>query len=141
MKTIGTLSLTLLLGMALSASANDSVTEAIGNSKQWAIQTGDYANTRYSELAQITKDNVKDLKVAWTFSTGVLRGHEGSPLVIGDIMYVHAPFPNTVFALDLANDGKIEIDSMITHILKLEDINKGFDLMHEGKSIRAVVVY
>ena len=107
MKTIGTLSLTLLLGMALSASANDSVTEAIGNSKQWAIQTGDYANTRYSELAQITKDNVKDLKVAWTFSTGVLRGHEGSPLVIGDIMYVHAPFPNTVFALDLANDGKI----------------------------------
>jgi S-(hydroxymethyl)glutathione dehydrogenase/alcohol dehydrogenase len=38
-------------------------------------------------------------------------------------------------------DGKIEIDSMITHILKLEDINKGFDLMHAGKSIRAVVVY
>jgi PQQ-dependent dehydrogenase (methanol/ethanol family) len=45
--------------------------------------------------------------VAWTFSTGVLRGHEGSPLVIGDIMYVHTPFPNNVFALDLANDGKI----------------------------------
>jgi S-(hydroxymethyl)glutathione dehydrogenase/alcohol dehydrogenase len=38
-------------------------------------------------------------------------------------------------------DGKIEIDSMITHILSLDDINKGFDLMHEGKSIRAVVVY
>jgi S-(hydroxymethyl)glutathione dehydrogenase/alcohol dehydrogenase len=38
-------------------------------------------------------------------------------------------------------DGKIEIDSMITHTLRLEDINKGFDLMHEGKSIRAVVVY
>jgi len=37
--------------------------------------------------------------------------------------------------------GRIEIDSMITHILKLEDINKGFDLMHEGKSIRSVVVY
>nr|WP_197647339.1 lanthanide-dependent methanol dehydrogenase XoxF5 [Tabrizicola soli] len=107
MKTIGILSLTLLLGMTLSASANDSVTEAIGNSKQWAIQTGDYANTRYSELDQINKSNVKDLKVAWTFSTGVLRGHEGSPLVIGDIMYVHSPFPNTVFALDLANDGKI----------------------------------
>ena len=37
--------------------------------------------------------------------------------------------------------GKIEIDPMITHILKLEDINKGFDLMHAGESIRAVVVY
>jgi S-(hydroxymethyl)glutathione dehydrogenase/alcohol dehydrogenase len=38
-------------------------------------------------------------------------------------------------------DGKIEIDPMITHKLKLEDINKGFDLMHEGKSIRAVVEF
>jgi S-(hydroxymethyl)glutathione dehydrogenase/alcohol dehydrogenase len=37
--------------------------------------------------------------------------------------------------------GKIEIDPMITHTLKLEEINKGFDLMHEGKSIRSVVVY
>ncbi|RFB03922.1 S-(hydroxymethyl)glutathione dehydrogenase/class III alcohol dehydrogenase [Parvularcula marina] len=38
-------------------------------------------------------------------------------------------------------DGKIEIDPMITHTLSLEEINKGFDLMHEGKSIRSVVVY
>ncbi len=37
--------------------------------------------------------------------------------------------------------GKIEIDSMITHTLPLDEINKGFDLMHEGKSIRSVVVY
>jgi S-(hydroxymethyl)glutathione dehydrogenase/alcohol dehydrogenase len=37
--------------------------------------------------------------------------------------------------------GKIEIDPMITHTLRLEDINKGFDLMHEGKSIRSVVIY
>jgi S-(hydroxymethyl)glutathione dehydrogenase/alcohol dehydrogenase len=38
-------------------------------------------------------------------------------------------------------DGKIEIDPMITHTLSLDDINDGFDLMHEGKSIRSVVVY
>ena len=38
-------------------------------------------------------------------------------------------------------NGKIEIDRMITHILKLEDINKGFDLIHSGESIRSVVVY
>ena len=37
--------------------------------------------------------------------------------------------------------GKIDIDPMITHILDLEDINKGFDLMHAGESIRSVVVY
>ena len=41
----------------------------------------------------------------------------------------------------VALDGKINIDDMITHTLSLEDINKGFDLMHEGESIRAVVVF
>lgn len=75
---------------------------------QMASQTMDYANTRYSELDQINRDNVGDLQVAWTFSTGVLRGHEGAPLVIGDTMYVHTPFPNIVYALDLANDGVIK---------------------------------
>ncbi len=45
--------------------------------------------------------------MAWTFSTGVLRGHEGSPLVIGDVMYLHTPFPNNVFALNLNDENKI----------------------------------
>ncbi|HXX01347.1 MAG TPA: S-(hydroxymethyl)glutathione dehydrogenase/class III alcohol dehydrogenase [Candidatus Acidoferrales bacterium] len=43
--------------------------------------------------------------------------------------------------VDWYMDRKINIDDLITHTLKLEDINRGFDLMHEGKSIRAVVVY
>ena len=43
--------------------------------------------------------------------------------------------------VDWYMDGKIEIDPMITHILTLDEINKGFDLMHSGESIRAVVVY
>src|ERR1700742_4667514 len=43
--------------------------------------------------------------------------------------------------VDWYMNGKIEIDPMITHVLKLEEINKGFDLMHEGKSIRSVVLY
>ena len=43
--------------------------------------------------------------------------------------------------VDWYMNGKIEIDAMITHTMPLEDINKGFDLMHEGKSIRGVVVY
>ncbi|MDI3335309.1 S-(hydroxymethyl)glutathione dehydrogenase/class III alcohol dehydrogenase [Defluviimonas aestuarii] len=43
--------------------------------------------------------------------------------------------------VDWYMDGKIEIDPMITHTLKLDDINKGFDLMHAGESIRSVVVY
>ena len=43
--------------------------------------------------------------------------------------------------VDWYMEGKIEIDPMITHTLALEDINKGFDLMHAGESIRSVVVY
>ncbi|MEO7814498.1 MAG: S-(hydroxymethyl)glutathione dehydrogenase/class III alcohol dehydrogenase [Sphingomicrobium sp.] len=43
--------------------------------------------------------------------------------------------------VDMYMDGRIEIDPMITHVLTLDEINKGFELMHAGESIRAVVVY
>ena len=43
--------------------------------------------------------------------------------------------------VDWYMNGKIEIDPMITHTLKLENINQGFDLMHKGESIRGVVVF
>jgi len=60
---------------------------------------------RYSPLTQITRANVKGMRVAWQFSTGVLRGHEGAPLVVGTVLYVHTPFPNAVYALDLSKPG------------------------------------
>jgi PQQ-dependent dehydrogenase (methanol/ethanol family) len=83
------------------AAANDGLAKLIANPDNWAMQAGNFANTRYSALAQINKSNVKNLQAAWTFSTGVLRGHEGGPLVIGDTLYVHSAFPNKVFAIDL----------------------------------------
>jgi PQQ-dependent dehydrogenase (methanol/ethanol family) len=85
-----------------SAVANDELARLSADPKNWAMQAGDFANTRYSQLNQINKTNVNKLQVAWMFSTGVLRGHEGSPLVIGGTMYLHTPFPNNVFAIDLA---------------------------------------
>ncbi len=103
-----TIAMGVVVGHAGTAQANDSVVQATANSSNWAIQTGDYANTRFSNLAQINAANVKDLQVSWTFSTGVLRGHEGSPLVIGNTMYVHTPFPNNVYALDLDAEGVIK---------------------------------
>ena len=100
-----------IVGAALSfsavASANDELLAMQENAADWVMPTGDYANTRYSKLAQINTGNVGDLQVAWMFSTGVLRGHEGGPLVIGDTMYIHAPFPNIVYALDLSADARI----------------------------------
>jgi glucose dehydrogenase len=43
----------------------------------WPMQLGNYAGWRYTPLHQINRDNVKDLKIGWQVSTGVLRGHEG----------------------------------------------------------------
>ncbi len=85
-----------------TAIANEELTKLSANPSNWAMQAGDFANHRYSELNQVNKGNVKKLKVAWMMSTGVLRGHEGSPLVIGNTMYLHSAFPNKVFAVDLA---------------------------------------
>jgi len=101
------------------------------NANDWVMPAKDYANTRYSTLNQINTGNVGKLQVAWTFSTGVLRGHEGGPLVIGDVMYVHAPFPNTVYALDLNNDGKIlwkyepKQDPSVIPVMCCDTVNRG----------------
>jgi PQQ-dependent dehydrogenase (methanol/ethanol family) len=67
----------------------------------WAFPAGDYANTRYSDLDQVTAGNVPTLKLAFTFTTGVLRGHEAAPAVVGNTMYVITPWPNYLYALDL----------------------------------------
>jgi lanthanide-dependent methanol dehydrogenase len=97
---------TVLLGS--TALANDELIKMQQNPNDWVMPTGDYANQRYSKLDQINNKNAGNLRVAWTFSTGVLRGHEGGPLIIGDTMYVHTPFPNIVYALDLNKDGLIK---------------------------------
>jgi len=119
----------LLLGT--HAFANDEVQKLTQDPNQWVLQAGDYANTRYSKLDQINAGNVKKLQVSWTFSTGVLRGHEGAPLVVGDIMYVHTPFPNTVYALDLNDDGKIiwrydpKQDPNVIPVMCCDTVNRG----------------
>jgi PQQ-dependent dehydrogenase (methanol/ethanol family) len=126
--------LTTCIGAALaasSASGNEQLQKMSQNPKDWVMPTGNYANTRYSGLKQITAANVGKLQAAWTFSTGVLRGHEGGPLIIGDVMYVHGPFPNPVFALDLNNDGKIlwkyepRQDPNVIPVMCCDTVNRG----------------
>lgn len=89
------------LALPITAMANASVEKLIADPNNWATPSGGYANWRYTELKQINNQNVSKLQAAWTFSTGVLRGHEGGPLVIGDTLYIHAAFPNNTFAIDL----------------------------------------
>jgi PQQ-dependent dehydrogenase (methanol/ethanol family) len=71
----------------------------------WTLPNGDLANTRYSPLDQIKTTNVANLKVFTTMSTGIVQGHEGGPLVVGDTMYVATPFPNNLLAVDLTKPG------------------------------------
>src|SRR5215471_13575710 len=114
-----------------TANANDELLKLQQDAKQWVMPTGNYANQRYSQLKQITADNVGKLQVAWTFSTGVLRGHEGGPLIVGNVMYVHTPFPNNVYALDLNNEGKIlwkyepKQDPNVIPVMCCDTVNRG----------------
>jgi alcohol dehydrogenase (cytochrome c)/methanol dehydrogenase (cytochrome c) subunit 1 len=88
-------------------SANDELLKLQNDDTQWVMQRKNYSNWAYSTLSQIKRDNLKDLHVAWSFSTGVNqpRGHEGAPLVVGATMYVHSSYPNHVYALDLTKEG------------------------------------
>jgi PQQ-dependent dehydrogenase (methanol/ethanol family) len=72
---------------------------------QWTMPAKNYASTRFSGLDQINSSNVGNLKLAWSFSTGVLRGHEAAPIVAGNTMFVVTPYPNIVYALDLTQPG------------------------------------
>ena len=124
--------ISLTMGTVISAAALLAAGPLYAQSaNDWAMPAKDYANTRYSTLKQINTGNVGKLQVAWTFSTGVLRGHEGAPLVIGDVMYVHTPFPNIVYALDLNNDGKIlwkyepKQDPSVIPVMCCDTVNRG----------------
>ncbi|WP_352869248.1 methanol/ethanol family PQQ-dependent dehydrogenase [Mesorhizobium sp. M1329] len=106
---------TLLAGFALITAAvaqstsspaiNPPAAAAPPDDGQWAMPAKNYASTRYSDLAEITEDNVKTLQVAFTFSTGINKGQEAAPLVVGNTMYIVTPFPNILYALDLTKPG------------------------------------
>ena len=130
----------LSLGCAFAqAYANDDVAKNIADKNNWASQSNSFGNHRYSKLDQINASNVGKMHVAWTMSTGVLRGHEGSPLVIGDMMYFHTPFPNNVFAVDL-NSGQIvwkyepKQDGAVVPVMCCDTVNRGLAYA-EGKVI------
>ncbi|MCB5185353.1 methanol/ethanol family PQQ-dependent dehydrogenase [Methylobacillus gramineus] len=121
-----------LIGLlSVPAFAANDLEKLMQDDNQWVAQRKDYANTGYSSLSQINKANIKNLKMAWTFATGVNRGHEGAPLVVGDIMYVATAFPNNVYALDLNNGEKIKWsyfpkqDPSIQSLLCCDNVTRG----------------
>ena len=121
----------LSVAMPMVASAAADQEAAIKDANNWADPRGGYMNQGYSELGQVNKGNVKNLKAAWTFATGVNRGHEGSPLVVGNMMFVHTAFPNNVYALDLNDNQKIvwsyfpKQDPSVQAVLCCDNVNRG----------------
>lgn len=81
-----------------------SESELGGDDGEWTMPAKNYASTRFSQLDHISTDNVKDLKVAWTFDTGLRRGHEAAPLVVNGKMYIVTPYPNYLYCLELSDD-------------------------------------
>lgn len=96
----------LSAAMPMIASAAADQEAAMKDANNWVHPRGQHNNQGYSALAQVNKGNVKNLKAAWTFATGVNRGHEGSPIVLGNMMFVHTAFPNNVYALDKLDNQK-----------------------------------
>ena len=91
-----------------AAIANDNLISLAKDNNNYVMPARDYTAQNYSPMDQINTGNVKDLRVAWSFSTGLLHGHEGTPLVVNGVMYINSSFPNNVYALDLSNPGKIK---------------------------------
>jgi lanthanide-dependent methanol dehydrogenase len=124
------LAVVFLVAGSTAAIADPDLEQRMQSSSNWAAQAGDYANHRYSELKQVNSGNVGRLQVAWTLSTGVLRGHEGSPLVIGDTMYIHTPFPNNVIAVNLQDQTfrwkyEPKQDANVVPVMCCDTVNRG----------------
>jgi len=123
------LGMSVAMPMAAMAAADQEAAMADPNNN--AHPRISHNNQAYSKLAQVNKGNVKNLKAAWTFATGVNRGHEGSPLVIGNMMYVHTAFPNNIYALDLNDNQKIvwayfpKQDPSVQAVLCCDNVNRG----------------
>jgi len=125
------LAVSAAFAMPMLASAAADQEKAMTDSNNWLHPRGQHDNQGYSKLAQVNKGNVKNLKMAWSFATGVNRGHEGSPVIVGNMMYLHTAFPNNVYALDLNDNQKIvwsyfpKQDPAVQAVLCCDNVNRG----------------
>jgi len=101
------------------------------DANQWVMPLGDYSATRHSKLNQINVQNVSKMQVAWTMSLGTLRGQEGQPLVIGNMMYLVSSYPNYVYAIDLNSYWRIawkfapDQDKLAPSVACCDVVNRG----------------
>ena len=123
-RSVNLLSVTVMIAMTIACSQNPTTPQTHTGSRpfsppaqpykfdtedgQWPMPAKNYSSTRFSGLSDINTSNVHNLKEAWSFSTGVTRGHEAAPLVVNNTMYVVTPYPNILYALDLTKGGAVK---------------------------------
>jgi PQQ-dependent dehydrogenase (methanol/ethanol family) len=124
-------SVTLTSPFGFAQGGNASLDAMSQDPNQWVMPLGDYHGTRHSKLNQINISNAAKLQVAWTMSTGTLRGQEGQPLVVGNMLYFESSYPNYVYAVDLDNPSKIawkfspELDKLAPSVACCDVVNRG----------------
>ena len=125
----------LALGGLLAALGGCGSAETAASSgseaSDWTTPLGSYSAIRHSSLKQINKTNAAKLHMAWSMSTGTLRGQEGQPLVVGNMLYFESSYPNYVYAVDLNNVGRIawkfapEQDKFAPSVACCDVVNRG----------------
>ncbi|HTJ65662.1 MAG TPA: PQQ-dependent dehydrogenase, methanol/ethanol family [Alphaproteobacteria bacterium] len=93
----------LVLGGSVLAQSGTAHAQA---GAEWTTAGGVPQGTQYSTLTDITTKNVGKLTEEFAYPTGTKGSHQGSPLVVGKVMYVVTPFPDRLIALDLTHPGK-----------------------------------
>jgi lanthanide-dependent methanol dehydrogenase len=138
-----TLSVVFLAGILAGCGATGG-SSGTQESTDWTIPLGSYSAIRHSSLKQIDKSNAAKLRLDWTMSTGTLRGQEGQPLVVGNMMYFESSFPNYVYAVNLDEVGKIvwkfapEEDKFAPSVACCDVVNRGVAYA-DGKILSAAL--
>ena len=119
-------------------------TQAVAEPSEWTIPLGSYSAIRHSSLKQIDKTNAGKMRMAWSMSTGTLRGQEGQPLVVGNMLYFESSYPNYVYAVNLDDVGKIvwkfspEQDKFAPSVACCDVVNRGVAYA-DGKILAAAL--
>lgn len=129
-----------LTGMSVALAAATGLTSkpiehpanTAGAQQGWPFYGGQPQQDHYSSLAQINRDNVKDLKVAWTFDTGEKGSLECTPVVVGHVLYAYTPSLK-VFALDAASGKLLWTFDSGDHD---PDASRGVSYWSDGKEAR-----
>ena len=141
-KTAMILSATAFAVSVGSAHASDSYSPVTSErlkdpeASNWLHWRGNYEGWGYSPLDQVNTDNVADLEVAWTISSGVTEGHEAAPIVNDGMMFVTGAY-NNLYALD-ATTGEL-----LWHYKRQlpEDVVTCCDVVNRGVAVHGDTVY